>query len=138
MVREFRSKRRIVGRRHTDTVRPGRRARSGASAGKRSAGHGSGRMCASRSSTVPTTRWIRRSWRLKSPGAMAVEDALNRARTDVMEPVMGVQVVVPEDYVGDTLAGLAAKRGHDPWRGYAQRIAHHHCGSTARDDVRVR
>ena len=44
-------------------------------------------------------------------GAMAVEDALNRARTDVMEPVMGVQVVVPEDYVGDTLAGLAAKRG---------------------------
>jgi len=44
-------------------------------------------------------------------GAMAVEDALNRARTDVMEPIMGVQVVVPEDYVGDTLAGLAAKRG---------------------------
>ncbi len=44
-------------------------------------------------------------------GAMAVEDALNRARTDVMEPMMGVQVVVPEDYVGDTLAGLAAKRG---------------------------
>ena len=44
-------------------------------------------------------------------GAMAVEDALNRANTDVMEPVMGVQVVVPEDYVGDTLAGLAAKRG---------------------------
>ena len=47
-------------------------------------------------------------------GAMAVEDALNQARTDVMEPVMSVQVVVPEDYVGDTLAGLAAKRGHYP------------------------
>lgn len=44
-------------------------------------------------------------------GAMAVEDALSQARTDVMEPVMSVQVVVPEDYVGDTLAGLAAKRG---------------------------
>ena len=44
-------------------------------------------------------------------GAMAVEHALTQARTDVMEPVMGVQVVVPEAYVGDTLAGLAAKRG---------------------------
>ena len=44
-------------------------------------------------------------------GAMAVEDALNRAGTDVMEPVMSVQVVVPEDFMGDTLAGLAAKQG---------------------------
>ncbi len=45
-------------------------------------------------------------------GSMAVEDALKRARTDVMEPMMTVQVVVPEEYVGDVLAGLAAKRGN--------------------------
>ncbi len=44
-------------------------------------------------------------------GSMAVEDALKRARTDVMEPVMSVQAVVPEEYVGDCLAGLSAKRG---------------------------
>ncbi len=44
-------------------------------------------------------------------GAMAVADALQRARTDVMEPLMSVQAVVPEDYVGEVLAGLAAKRG---------------------------
>ena len=45
-------------------------------------------------------------------GSMAVEDALKRSRTDVMEPMMTVQVVVPEEYVGDVLAGLAAKRGN--------------------------
>ena len=28
-----------------------------------------------------------------------------------MEPVMSVQAVVPEEYVGDCLAGLSAKRG---------------------------
>lgn len=45
-------------------------------------------------------------------GSMAVADALKRSRTDVMEPMMTVQVVVPEEYVGDVLAGLAAKRGN--------------------------
>ena len=45
-------------------------------------------------------------------GSMAVADALKRARTDVLEPMMTVQVVVPEEYVGEVLAGLAAKRGN--------------------------
>ena len=45
-------------------------------------------------------------------GSMAVQDALKRAGTDVMEPMMAVQVVVPEEYVGDVLAGLGAKRGN--------------------------
>ncbi len=43
-------------------------------------------------------------------GAMAVADALKRSGTDVMEPIMHVQVVVPERHIGDVLGGLSAKR----------------------------
>ncbi len=43
--------------------------------------------------------------------AMAVRDAIDKARTYVVEPVMAVQIVVPEEYVGDVLGGLGAKRG---------------------------
>lgn len=44
-------------------------------------------------------------------GSMAVDEAIKKARTDVMEPMMTVQVVVPEEYVGEVLGGISAKRG---------------------------
>ena len=43
-------------------------------------------------------------------GSIAIRDALNDAGTDVLEPVMAVQVIVPEAYLGDVIAGLTAKR----------------------------
>ena len=43
-------------------------------------------------------------------GSMAVDDALKRSGTRVLEPVMAVDVVIPDEYVGDVLAGLGAKR----------------------------
>ncbi len=44
-------------------------------------------------------------------GAWAVEEALRRSGTAVLEPVMAVDVVIPDDYVGDVLASLLSKRG---------------------------
>ncbi len=43
-------------------------------------------------------------------GSIAIRDALNKSGTDVLEPVMAVQVIVPENYFGDVIAGLSAKR----------------------------
>ena len=44
-------------------------------------------------------------------GSMAVKEALRRSGTSVLEPVMAVDVVIPDEYVGDVLAGLGSKRG---------------------------
>ncbi len=44
-------------------------------------------------------------------GAWAVEEALRRSGTAVLEPVMAVDVVIPDEHVGDVLAGLLSKRG---------------------------
>ena len=43
-------------------------------------------------------------------GSMAVGEALQKAGTSALEPMMSVDVVIPEEYVGEVLAGLGAKR----------------------------
>lgn len=47
----------------------------------------------------------------KIASAMAVRDALVRAKPIIMEPVMKVEVVVPEEFVGDVIGDLNARRG---------------------------
>ncbi|MBM4437514.1 MAG: elongation factor G [Actinobacteria bacterium] len=42
-------------------------------------------------------------------GALAIAEALKASGTDVMQPIMSVQVVVPEEFMGEVLGGLAAK-----------------------------
>ena len=44
-------------------------------------------------------------------GSMALRDALNRAGSILMEPVMKVDIIVPSDYLGDVLADISARRG---------------------------
>jgi len=43
--------------------------------------------------------------------SMAFKDAVNRAEAKLMEPVMQVEVVVPEEYMGDVMADLSSRRG---------------------------
>ena len=42
---------------------------------------------------------------------MALRDALKRADSILMEPIMKVDVIVPSEYLGDVLADLSARRG---------------------------
>jgi elongation factor G len=47
----------------------------------------------------------------KIAAAIAVRDAVLHARPVLLEPIMSVEVVVPEDYVGDVVGDLGSRRG---------------------------
>jgi elongation factor G len=48
----------------------------------------------------------------KIAGSLAFKEAVRRASPVLLEPVMKVEVVVPEEYMGDVLGDLTARRGH--------------------------
>ena len=48
----------------------------------------------------------------KIAGSIAVQEAARRAGVQLLEPVMAVEVVTPEDYMGDVIADLSGRRGH--------------------------
>jgi elongation factor G len=47
----------------------------------------------------------------KIAGSMAFKEAMKRAKPKLLEPVMAVEVVTPEDYVGDVIGNLNGRRG---------------------------
>jgi elongation factor G len=47
----------------------------------------------------------------KIAGSMALQDATKRARPVLMEPVMEVEVVTPEEYMGDVIGDITSRRG---------------------------
>jgi len=47
----------------------------------------------------------------KIAGSMAVKKAANQASPVLLEPVMAVEVVTPEDYMGDVIGDLSSRRG---------------------------
>ncbi len=47
----------------------------------------------------------------KIAGSMAVQEAAKRAKPVLLEPVMEVEVVTPEDFLGDVIGDLARRRG---------------------------
>jgi elongation factor G len=47
----------------------------------------------------------------KIAGSMAVKEALRKADPVLLEPIMKVTVIVPEDYMGDVIGDLNARRG---------------------------
>jgi elongation factor G len=47
----------------------------------------------------------------KIAGSLAFKEAVRRARPVLLEPVMKVEVVVPEEYMGDVLGDLTSRRG---------------------------
>src|SRR5258706_14571354 len=46
------------------------------------------------------------------PGAIAVQGAEHKAQPDQLEPIMNVDVVMPEEYLGDVMGDLSSRRGH--------------------------
>jgi elongation factor G len=47
----------------------------------------------------------------KIAGSMGVRQAAQKAKAVLMEPVMNVEVVVPEEYMGDIIGDLSSRRG---------------------------
>jgi elongation factor G len=48
----------------------------------------------------------------KIAGSMALREALKHAAPIILEPIMKVEVVMPEEYLGDVIGNLNARRGH--------------------------
>ena len=44
-------------------------------------------------------------------GSMAIKDAINKAAPVLLEPIMDVEVVTPDDYLGDVMGDLNSRRG---------------------------
>jgi elongation factor G len=47
----------------------------------------------------------------KIAGSMALKEAARRAQPVLLEPIMAVEVVTPEDYMGDVIGDLSSRRG---------------------------
>jgi elongation factor G len=47
----------------------------------------------------------------KIAGSLAVKKAARQARPVLLEPIMSVEVVTPEDYMGDVIGDLSSRRG---------------------------
>ncbi len=48
----------------------------------------------------------------KIAGSMAIKEACRKAKPALLEPVMRVEVVLPEEYMGDVIGDLNSRRGH--------------------------
>ena len=48
----------------------------------------------------------------KIAGSMAFKDAMKKASPVLLEPIMAVEVNVPDEYLGDVMGNLNARRGH--------------------------
>jgi elongation factor G len=61
----------------------------------------------------------------KIAGSMAFKNAMQKAKPKILEPIMAVEVVTPEEYLGDVMGDLNSRRGRveglEP-RGNAQAI----------------
>ena len=47
----------------------------------------------------------------KIAGSMAFKEAARKAKPVLLEPIMAVEVVTPEDYMGDVIGDLYSRRG---------------------------
>src|SRR3712207_1355819 len=62
----------------------------------------------------------------KVAGSMAFKEAMRRAKPKLLEPVMAVEVVTPEEYLGDVMGNLNSRRGrveHLEPTGNAQKVS---------------
>lgn len=48
----------------------------------------------------------------KMAGSMALKNAVAKARPTVLEPIMKLEAVTPEEYMGDIIGGISSMRGH--------------------------
>ena len=48
----------------------------------------------------------------KMAGSIALRDGVNKAKPILLEPIMRIEVVAPEQFLGDIMGDLASRRGH--------------------------
>src|SRR6202035_4577301 len=48
----------------------------------------------------------------KIAGSLALKEAVRRAKPVLLEPIFAVEVVTPEEYMGDVIGDLSRRRGH--------------------------
>jgi elongation factor G len=48
----------------------------------------------------------------KIAGSLALKEAIKRGRSVILEPIMQVEVVTPDDFMGDVIGDLNSRRGH--------------------------
>jgi elongation factor G len=48
----------------------------------------------------------------KIAGSLALKEAARRAHPVLLEPIMAVEVVTPQDFIGDVIGDLSRRRGH--------------------------
>ena len=48
----------------------------------------------------------------KIAGSLALKEAVRRGRPAILEPIMEVEVTTPDDFMGDVIGDLNARRGH--------------------------
>ena len=47
----------------------------------------------------------------RTAGLMGFKEAARKAKPVILEPIMSVEVVTPEDYMGDVMGDLSSRRG---------------------------
>jgi elongation factor G len=45
-------------------------------------------------------------------GSMGFKDGMRKAKPTLLEPIMKVEVTMPEDFMGDVMGDLTGRRGH--------------------------
>src|SRR5437879_8685165 len=63
------------------------------------------------STLFPYTTLFRSEMAFKIAGSMAFKEAARKASPVLLEPVMAVEVVTPEDYAGVIMGDLSSRRG---------------------------
>ena len=54
---------------------------------------------------------IRRIWRLRSPRPWDFRNAVEKAKPVLLEPIMNMEVTVPDECMGDVIGDLNSRRG---------------------------
>ena len=74
----------------------------------------------------------------KIAGSIAFKEAEQRAKPVLLEPIMDVEVVTPEEYMGDVIGDLNSPPRPDRGHGAARQRADHPSPGPALRDVRLR
>ena len=74
----------------------------------------------------------------KIAGSLAFKEAARRAKPVLLEPIFAVEVVTPEEYMGDVIGDLNRRRGRVQRHGAARQRAGRHGARAAERDVRLR
>ena len=85
-----------------------------------------------------TTTSTRREMAFKIAGSMAFKKAARKAKPVLLEPIMAVEVVTPEDYMGDVIGDLIVPARPGRGHGAARHLARGTGPGAARRDVRLR